>query len=153
MNLGRWSRITAAWWSGLSLLVSGPAFADDVAAIAKTLSRQFDKPGLAVEATPIVAKAGWAIADWTQGQRGGRALLTLRKGQWEVVLCGGDGLRSMEGLEASGVPLPVARHLAKELAILERQVSATRLKAMGRFSPEAAGSTHPHPDALSHREH
>jgi hypothetical protein len=38
----------------------------------------FDKPEAKLDVAPVVALAGYAIAGWTQGETGGRALLQAR---------------------------------------------------------------------------
>ena len=43
--------------------------------IAKAISKIYDKPDQKVVTTPVAVVDKFAIADWTQGNRGGRALI------------------------------------------------------------------------------
>lgn len=105
----------------------------DEAAIGELMRAMFDRPNAPLDASPIVVSGDYAIADWTQGEMGGRALLERQRGAWRLILCAGDGLRTENGLTALGVPAADAQALAHDLAAAERETSATRLAAMARF--------------------
>ena len=73
-----------------------PAETMDIAAL---LHGMFDKPGVRLKVSPVVVAGDYAIADWSQGEMGGRALLR-RKQQWSLILCAGDGIKSRDALES-----------------------------------------------------
>lgn len=105
-------------------------------AIASVLHARFDKPGAELIIDPIAADGAFAVAGWTQGEGGGRALLQKGGKGWFVVLCGGESLRTMQGLIRLGVPQHQAVAIVKELAREEKKLSADRLARMARFVGE-----------------
>ena len=105
----------------------------DAASIGQLLRGMFDKPGEALSVGPIVVSGDHAIADWTQGDMGGRALLGRKQGAWSVTLCAGDAIKSSEALKTAGVPQPDAVHLAQALASAEATVAPERVAMFSRF--------------------
>lgn len=134
-------------------LAAEPATAE--AAVRQVLMAEFDKPDARLQ-VPAVAVAGdAAVASWSQGERGGRALL-LRKGQaWRIALCAGDGLKGTQLLRDAGVTPGVAQSLSKSLADAESRLPAAQRAKFSTFDGlvrmDAAGH-HP-PAAASHSHH
>jgi hypothetical protein len=106
---------------------------EDITAIEAVMRATWDRPEAPLDTGPIAVSGDYAVADWTQGDMGGRALFR-RDGSWKVVLCAGDGIRTSAGLQGVGVPVQDARELEAELARLERDVTADRLEAVSRFA-------------------
>lgn len=106
----------------------------DISAIEALMRATWDRPDAPLTVGPIAVDSDFAIADWTQGHMGGRALLTKRDGTWRVILCAGDGIRNETGLVSVGIPGRTATALARELAELERDAEPERLAAMARFA-------------------
>ena len=102
----------------LVLMAGGACRADTggTAAIADLLHGLFDKPGVTLTISPVVVSGDHAIADWAQGDTGGRALLRRKQGVWAVTLCAGDAIKSIQALRTAGVPEPDAIKLAQDLA-------------------------------------
>ncbi len=113
---------------------SQPGGHADQKAILARMHATWDRPGTRLDAGPVVVEGDHAVADWAQGEMGGRALLRRRHGQWSTVLCAGDGIRDAEGLAAAGVPAAIAERLATRLAEAEKQVPAERLARMSAFA-------------------
>lgn len=113
---------------------SPPAEQHDRQAVLAQMQAMWARPDAPLDAGPVVVAGDHAIADWTQGERGGRALLMRHHGEWRTVLCAGDGIRSAEGLVAVGVPAAIAERLATGLAEAEKQVPAERLARMSAFA-------------------
>jgi hypothetical protein len=67
-----------------------------------------------------VVKGNYALATWQWGPAGGQSVLIQKRGQWQVVNSGG-GLLDLPGLQASGVPLPMARVLMQREQMLQQQ--------------------------------
>jgi hypothetical protein len=105
--------------------------------IRNVIAVAYDKPGKHVETYPVVVAGDHAIADWTQAGLGGRALLRLEKGQWNIVVCAGDGLKQAKAIEQAGVPRAVAGILATRLAEAEQNIPAERLRRFGLFGTPA----------------
>lgn len=94
------------------------ALADDTAEITHVIKHTWEKPDAIIRVAPVSVEGGYAVAGWIQGERGGRAL--LQKGdKWRVVLCSGDGIRSVEGLRAAGVPDALSAALDAKVASAE----------------------------------
>ncbi len=105
----------------------------DKAAILALMRENWDKPDAKLDVDPVVVEAGYAIAGWTQAERGGRALLRKRDGKWAVVLCSGDPLKEATNIAAAGVPPEAAARLAGRLADAERAIPAGRRDLFSRF--------------------
>lgn len=122
----------------VALLTSacGSSSTDAEKAVASILHARFDQPGAELIVDPIAANGAFAVAGWTQGEKGGRALLQKGSKGWLLVLCGGESLRSMQGLTRLGVPQHQAMEITKELAREEKRVSAERLAKMASFTGE-----------------
>jgi hypothetical protein len=105
----------------------------DAASIGQLLHGMFDKPNEALSVGPVVVSGDHAIADWTQGEMGGRALLRRKQGAWSVTLCAGDAIKSSEALRTAGVPQPDAIHLAQALASAESSLAPERVAMFARF--------------------
>ncbi|MEQ1820478.1 MAG: copper uptake system-associated protein [Terricaulis sp.] len=123
----------SAFLAALVLASCGPAANEDAAAIEALMRATWDRPDAPLDIGPIAISSEHAVAGWTQGEMGGRALLTKHEGQWRVLLCAGDGIRSADGLISVGVPETQAHALATRLAEQEQRANPQRLAAMSRF--------------------
>ncbi|HJW82506.1 MAG TPA: copper uptake system-associated protein [Acidiferrobacterales bacterium] len=121
-------------FSGAVAGIAGAA--DDAADIRALIGREFDRPGAAVVSDPIVSEREFALADWVQGEKGGRALLRKKDGRWAIMLCAGDEIREAGGMVKAGVPQPIASALASRLASAESNLPASQVKMFGRFGAE-----------------
>ncbi len=133
------------------LCIGGVAFAGpDEDAVGRLLHATFDKPDAQLVVDPIVVNAGYAIAGWTQGDMGGRALLQNKGGHWTLILCAGDGIKSAEALRHTGIAPVAADGLANALARAEQAVAPSRLAMFARFEGllrmDEAGNHPPVPD-------
>jgi hypothetical protein len=122
--------------AALFLVACGSASSESEAAIAQVLKQRLETPGAELIVDPIAADGAFAVAGWTHGEKGGRALLQKGSKGWLLVLCGGESLRSMQGLTRLGVPQHQAMEIIKELAREEKRVSAERLARMASFTGE-----------------
>jgi len=117
-------------------------------AVRGLLHATFDKPESRLVVDPVAVAAGYAIAGWTQGEMGGRALLQNKHGRWTLILCAGDGIKAAEALRRAGLSADAAAALAQALAEAERAVPADRLAMFARFEglvrmDETDGHRHP----------
>ncbi len=114
--------------------LAGPAFAGpNEDAVRHLLHSTFDKPGAKLIVEPVAVDGDHAIAGWTQGDTGGRALLRRKGDHWQIVLCSGDQLRSVDTLAHAGLPMPAANALASQLAKAEASTDPKRLALFSRF--------------------
>ena len=105
----------------------------DGAVIGRLLHGMFDKPNAVLTVEPIVVASDHAIADWTQGPMGGRALLRRKPEGWTLILCAGDGIRSKQALAKAGVPLADAQQLEDDLLAAEAKLPPEQMAAFSRF--------------------
>jgi hypothetical protein len=130
------STATGAMAIALLLVTAGPGFAEngpETATIAKVMRDIWERPDARLDIDPVVAVDGYAIASWTQGELGGRALLQKQGGAWQVVLCSGDPLREASTARAAGVPAATAERLTESLRKAEATIPAERRKQLSRF--------------------
>ena len=79
------------------------------------MKSMFDKPDNPLSVTPVVVRGDNAIASWSQGNMGGRALLWKKDGEWQIRLCSGAGLKDAKMLEGAGISAEDAKSMAEEL--------------------------------------
>jgi hypothetical protein len=101
--------------------------------IAKLMHGTFDRHDAKLAVDPIVLAGDHAIAGWSQGDLGGRALLRRHHGAWSIVLCSGDGIRSAQALRQAGIPPVEADALSAKLAAAEARVAPERLALFAKF--------------------
>lgn len=147
------SRIALAFV--LLVLSFGSAFAGaDEDGIRSVMKGTWDKPDAKVEVSPIAISGDYAIAGWTQGDMGGRALLLRQHGQWAVVLCAGDDLLKADALKLAGVAADTAAELLARSAAAERGIPAARRAQFSKFeglvTMDASGA---HPPQDGHGAH
>jgi hypothetical protein len=121
--------------------------ADDSASpqqIQAIISSTYDKPDHKVETSPIAVIDDYAVADWTQGERGGRALLHRSNGKWIIMACGADGLKEVKTLTEAGIPDKTAKSLVTQLTNAEESVSPDRLKQFSLFGTKDDPAAHEH---------
>ncbi|HTO60255.1 MAG TPA: copper uptake system-associated protein [Bradyrhizobium sp.] len=120
---------------GTILVFVSPTFAEtsDQAAVVKLLHGMFDRPGAALLVAPVVVSGSHAVAGWTQGETGGRALLRKKDRDWVLILCAGDGIKSRDGLVKAGVPSADAALLARDMISEEAKLPAQQVAMFSRF--------------------
>lgn len=118
----------------LSLTCSQFAFAaggsDEVRAL---LSKSFGKPNKPVATELVAVEGDYAIADWLQGNMGGRALLVKKSGAWKILVCGGSALTEVSNLKAARVPEKTAKTLLEQLAGQEKSMASDKLSLINAF--------------------
>ena len=117
----------------LPLLLGCRDTSRDSADIKNLIQATWNRPGEQVQVNPVAISGDYAVADWTQGEMGGRALLSKESGKWRVILCAGDALRDASMLKEFGVPSEDGKIIANKLAKMEADVPTHRLKAMSAF--------------------
>jgi len=120
----------------LFLVFSGALSAEtltDETQIQAVIGKTYDKPNNKVNTTPISIADDFAIADWTQNKRGGRALMKRINGNWEILACGNDGLKDTKSLVKAGMSEKTASTIVKKLADLEKLEDPRRLAKFNLF--------------------
>jgi hypothetical protein len=137
--------------NGSAALAAEPL--SDATAVRQVLMAAFDKPEARLQVEPVVTVGAHAVAGWTQGDRGGRALLHKDRKGWAIVLCAGDGLKDAKLLREAGVPSAQATTLAQSLAKAEAALPAAQRAKFATFDGvvrmDAAGQ-HPPSHAPAH---
>jgi hypothetical protein len=123
------------WFPAAALLLAGcfPNAVLDEGQVREATQLHFGSARFPIEVGPVVVSGNHAIADWTQGEFGGRALFERSGGNWALVLCSGDSIRSTANLKRAGVPDFSADLIAQRLAEAEAALPPERLKRMRRF--------------------
>lgn len=113
--------------------VSDAPMGGDAALIETTLKAMFDKPESPLSVSPIVVVSDAAIAGWTQGPMGGRALLRRHHGKWSIQLCSGDSLKDVAALTKAGLNSRDAEALSIALSKAEAGLDPARLALFSSF--------------------
>jgi hypothetical protein len=122
-----------AWTALVVAIHATPCRADDRTDIRGVMIGIFDKLGSSLIVEPVVVVDNSAVASWTQGDRGGRALLRREEGKWRIVLCSGDPLKSASMLEQAGVPPAAAERLETLLKQAESVLPPERVALFSTF--------------------
>lgn len=120
----------------LGLLVGDAARAapaTDASQIQTLMKGIWERPDSRLDIDPITVQGTHAVAGWTQGTHGGRALLRRVQGKWEVVLCSGDALLEEKFLQDAGVAAPDAKLLATRTRAAESRLSKAKVAQFSRF--------------------
>jgi hypothetical protein len=118
--------------TSLVMILAGQAKAGpNEESIQHLLKSQFPDTSLVIE--PIVVVSDHAVAGWTQGDTGGRALLRKKAGVWSLILCSGDGIKSAEALKHAGLAETDAAVLSAKLSEAERALPPARLAQFSKF--------------------
>jgi hypothetical protein len=104
--------------------------AQQIAAVMKKQFETLDAP-LAVE--PVTVLDNYAVAGWTQGKKGGRALMQKDHGQWVFAVCAGKGLTQAKVLETTGMNSAQAKNLAQAVMLAEAKLSAGKRDLFDSF--------------------
>lgn len=129
----RATRLACGLWCAIAVAASAAPTAEETA-IRQTIQSTWDTPQAQVEVNPIVVVGPHAVAGWTQGSRGGRALMRKGKnGRWSVAVCAGDALKDPKVLESAGLPAAEAKQLSAALVQAERGLPASRLALFASF--------------------
>jgi len=113
------------------------------AQIIQALKTQFDRPVSPLEVPVVVVSGDYAVADWLQDNRGGRALLRHDAAGWQTLMCGGAQFKSPQALRQAGVRDEDAQRLSQELARHEKSLSDVQLIQINSFEGIVNVLTHP----------
>jgi hypothetical protein len=105
----------------------------DAASIRHAMMSTFDKPEAHLTVEPVVVVGPHAVAGWSQGERGGRALLFRHGTDWHITLCAGDGLKEAQVLREAGISASDADTLVAALAAAEAKLPAAQLARFSTF--------------------
>jgi copper(I)-binding protein len=118
----------------LLLGASGAALATtDAERITQVMKAGFDRPGQPLSVDPVSVEGPFAIAGWSQGGSGGRALLQRMGTQWQIVLCAGDALLQPATLTGAGMAPDAATRLVANQRTAESRLPAARREQFARF--------------------
>lgn len=107
----------------------------DTEPIRTLINATFDRPDSKVKVFPIVAVENFAIADWQQDAKAGRALAEFKNGKWQLVLCGGKALKDTSTLTGYGIPTQTANELIEALKTAEAELTKEQVENFDKFSP------------------
>lgn len=108
----------------------------DEIAIRQLMLETWDKPEARLIIEPVVVEGDYALASWVQGERGGRAILARRDGNWQVIVCTGDGAKDPANVQQTGMPADVAHRLVRDLVMAEEKLPAAQRKQFSLFGKD-----------------
>lgn len=124
-------------WIFLTLFLTPFANATDDSSdqgqIIKVLKDQFDRPVNPLEVPVVIVSGEYAVADWIQDNRGGRALLRHDADGWHTLMCSGAQFKSPQALRQAGVQEEDAIRISQELSQKEQNLLAEQLKKIDSF--------------------
>jgi hypothetical protein len=139
----------------IAALCSGllPAMAlaqDDKGHIIHLMKGMFDTPDSPLLVEPVVVRGDNAIASWMQGEKGGRALLWRIRGEWQVRLCSGDGLKDAGMLVGANISPEDAKAMVAELTAFESTMDPSALAKFASFEGTVTMDGHDGQHSHSH---
>ena len=119
----------------LSIVFTSVAFAndDDVGAIRHLMMATFDKPDARLTVEPVTVFNDVAVAGWSQGEMGGRALLRKKENDWVLTLCSGDALKEAKSLQHFGLSAEEAEAMAKAVVEAEAKLDPVLVAKFATF--------------------
>lgn len=132
MTFQRWVSAVAV---AAALYVAVPASAQDgdAAAITHLMMTTFDKPEARLTVEPVTVFKDVAVAGWSQGEMGGRALLRKNDGAWVLTLCSGDALKQAKSLQHFGLDADEAEAMAKSVIEAEAKLDPALVAKFATF--------------------
>ena len=119
---------------GLAACNQSSSIANDKEKIEQVVQGVLSNTGGATLVDPIIMRQEYAVADWTQGEQGGRTLLHREHGSWKVMATGGEEIRDADALARAGLGQKEAKALANTVIAKERQVPEDRLAKLDRYA-------------------
>ncbi|MGA8136761.1 MAG: copper uptake system-associated protein [Pseudomonas gingeri] len=116
--------------------LSTAIFADTAADqqnIEDLMRHTWEHPDAPLAVGPVTVEGDHAVAGWTQGERGGRALLSKNEKGWRVVLCAGDSLLEPATLRSAGLAADAAAHMSQAVTQAESALPPARVKQFALF--------------------
>lgn len=102
-------------------------------AIESAIKSQWGEPNNPLSIDPIVVVNEYAIAGWSQGIKGGRALLKQNTNRWQVLFCGDSSIKHISVLEQAGLSHVDAIKLSNKLQGAEEKISSDHLSLLDTF--------------------
>lgn len=102
--------------------------------VIRAIKLQWEKPDYLVAVPVVAVRQEFAIADWLQGNRGGRAMLRKMHGVWQTLACGDAKMKTVAQLKQFGVPEPQAQLLIQALNEQEQHLTQEELQVIDGFS-------------------
>ncbi len=122
---------------GISSVQLATAYASETTeattAIKHILMDMFDQPEQRLTVDPVIIEGDIAVTGWAQGETGGRALMRRHKGNWHIVLCGGDALREAKALQQFGLTAEQAEKMSKSIAEAEAKLDPAQVQKFSLF--------------------
>lgn len=114
----------------------------------------FDKPEAPLTVEPVTVYKDVAVAGWSQGEMGGRALLRKKDDKWVLTLCSGDALKEAKSLQQFGLSAEEAEAMANAVVEAEAKLDPALVARFATFDGvvmmDGDGN---HPPADGHGEH
>ena len=143
--------ITAAFVLVAAALPAAADDGSDTASIRHLMMATFDKPEAPLTVEPVTIHGDVAVAGWSQGDMGGRALLRRKDGSWTLTLCSGDALKEAASLRTFGLSEADAEALATAVVAAEAGIDPALVAKFSAFDGVVMMSSDgSHPPAEGH---
>lgn len=154
----RLRRLFLALATAATVGLSAPVLAHDdhadAHAIEHLMMATFDKPEARLIVQPITVFEEVAVAGWSQGEMGGRALLRKKHDKWVLTLCSGDALKEAKALQHFGLTAEEAEAMAKAVVEAEAKLDPALVARFASFDGVVMMDEHGnHPPAGGHGGH
>ena len=121
----------------LSLLLgtgSAARAATESERITQVMKAEYERPGRPLQVDPVSVEGEFALAGWSQGSHGGRALLQRTGAQWQITLCAGDALLQPATLTGAGMQRDRAERIVAAARRAESRLPAASRKRFASFA-------------------
>jgi len=125
--------VTAAADGGTSSAASDHPTGTDEDAIRHVMMAEFDRPEAPLTVEPVTVEGDFAVAAWSQGEEGGRALVRRHEGAWVVWLCSGEGMKDASLLVDAGMEHAAAERLVAGFQAAEATLPADVVARFDNF--------------------
>lgn len=126
--------LTIIFTLSMGLASVGQVWAHDPAEhITHVMKAQFDQPDNPLTVEPVSIEGDFAVAGWSQGGKGGRALLKLVDGEWTIHLCSGAGLKQAQLMHEAGMDMAAAEKLATLINTAEAKLDPAKVALFDSF--------------------
>ncbi len=124
--------LVSSFWVTVYMVKSIAEVAQSTAVVT-AIKAQWEKPNKPIDVPVVVVSGQHAIADWIQGEKGGRALLMMHGRHWQTMMCGDGNMKQRKHLLQAGVPAKDADALIAGLGKAEAKLTSDQLKLIDSF--------------------
>ena len=115
------------------VLQAAPSIEQDMQHIQGFMKKTWHTPERPLLFGPLLVQGDFAVADWWQQNKGGRAVLKRIHGKWQLLLCGGAGIKKSELWMELGMSTEQSHSLLAQLQRAESSLSHAQQQQLDSF--------------------